>query len=181
MKRADKPMKKLLKSQKGMTLVELVVGMVMFAIAVGAIGSIMVPTLRVYAEANEFAESNNLVDTLANQILDDLSEATAVTPGTGTFTFSMDTRTVMYSLDTSGGDSDGILLRQATSATVTSASPMPVFTKDFYKRKSVSVLTLSGPSSNGVYQLTIGIERDDGSGTIPPRTYAVRPVAVPTT
>jgi prepilin-type N-terminal cleavage/methylation domain-containing protein len=172
-------MKKLLKSQKGMTLVELVVGMVMFAIAVGAIGAIMVPTLRVYAEANEYAESNNLLDTLANQILDDLSEATsddttpapsvAVDPDTNveTLTFHIDTRSVAYTIGADpalppGPERLTILLRNGT----------PVYTEEFYKGKNLAFT--ADTSKAPVYTLTLSIT----GGISISRPYSIRPVAV---
>jgi prepilin-type N-terminal cleavage/methylation domain-containing protein len=167
-------MKKLLKSQKGMTLIELVVGMVMFAIAVGAVGAILAPTLRVYAEANEYAESNNLLDTLANQILDDLSEATTAPTinAEGRLEFYIDTRKVTYWVDqTAGGANEGLLMRQYES-NEEDTDEKPVYTEPFYKGKSLAFAVDTDEAP--VYTLTLSIS----GGISISRTYAVRPVAV---
>ena len=68
-----KALVKAVKNKKGLTLMELIVGILMFSIISVAISMLLAPILSSYARANDFAEYNALLDNIANQIIDDIS------------------------------------------------------------------------------------------------------------
>jgi len=62
-------------SKKGMTLVEFIVGLLLFAIITTVVSAVFTPIFRVQLRARELAECNALLDNIANQMINDLSEA----------------------------------------------------------------------------------------------------------
>jgi prepilin-type N-terminal cleavage/methylation domain-containing protein len=69
---------KLLKSRKGVTLVELMVALLVFAILVMAVSAVFTPMLRTYYHAVDFAETNPLLDEIANALLADINQANSI-------------------------------------------------------------------------------------------------------
>jgi prepilin-type N-terminal cleavage/methylation domain-containing protein len=165
---------KILKSKKGMTLTELIAGMMLFAIITAAVSAVLAPMLRTYARANDLAELNTLLDNLANHIISDLSKATAI-GNVGTqniISITIDTDIVEYTVEHAGDDAGALLKR------VNGSAPTPVFVKDFYKNKSVSFL-VTPESSGSAYTLTVRIlDRDNSPIPMISRDYAVRPLAL---
>jgi prepilin-type N-terminal cleavage/methylation domain-containing protein len=172
-------MMKVLKNKKGITLVELMVGLLLLSIIVAAAGSTIAPMLKVYSKANEIAEWNTLLDNLANQMVSDLSEMTVPIedqPGAGAgpwsdnITFTAGFRTITYAVskDNPLWD-DGMLERNG----------ILVLPEDFYKRKIVSfILNDAGNHGEIAYMLTVRIEPSDGEGATISRDYAVRPLVL---
>ena len=72
---------KILKNKKGLTLIELIVGIVMFTIIALTVATSLTPTLFAFMSANDFAEYNALLDNIANQIVGDMMQATEPSPG----------------------------------------------------------------------------------------------------
>lgn len=162
---------KILESKNGMTLIELIVGMVLFVIVVTAVSTILVPMLKVYARANELAEYNTLLDNAANKIIGDLTNATALLKHLDVeneISITIDNPDdVQYSIDSNSG----VLLKNGT----------PVLSKDYYKNKSVSFSCRPVESdSETAYMLTVNIlsDRDGGNNVMISREYAVRPLAL---
>lgn len=159
-------MMKNLKEKKGMTLIELIVGMMMFAILTAAVSAVLVPMLRVYARANEFAECNTLLDNVANQIIKDLSNATKELDLSAdeTILITIELDEIIYTVD----NSNGVLLKNG----------IPVLSKSYYKNKSVNFSCVSISSSAGTaYMLTVIISSDE-NGEMIRRDYAVKPLAL---
>jgi type II secretory pathway pseudopilin PulG len=137
-------MMKIIKNKKGISLIEIIVGSLMFAIVAISASAAMAPMLRAYAAANEFAEHNTLINNVANQIISDLSRATGtpasltgetnevLTGGTG---LVIPTRTgdVTYTIGDAGDHHGVLLLRDAASGNV-----VPVFPRGYYRNKHVS-------------------------------------------
>lgn len=71
-------MKKILKGKGGMTLIELVVAMLLFSMIVLAVTTVFVPMLKSYNNATEFAETNTLLDNIANELIGAIDKASTV-------------------------------------------------------------------------------------------------------
>ena len=179
--------KKLLKSKKGFTLMELVVGLVIFGIISVSVAAALAPTLFAFMRANDFAEYNILLDNIANQIISDLSQATeepefdegSERPGASwnSVTITKLAAIVRYTIsDGSGDEPPGILMRE-----IGSSDPQPVFSEDFYKRKMVSfkLNTHNAVDEPPSYTLTIRLVNTAGDFEIE-REYAVRPLILHT-
>lgn len=167
-----------LKNKKGFTLVELIVGIIIFAIISLAVSMLLTPTLFAYMRANDFAEYNSLLDNIANQIISDLSQSTAPpnpVPATDAVTIITRTRNFNYIVN-----ADGVLQLEGVNV---AGNPefFDVFTADFYKRKRVSFTITADPAVPFVYLLTVTLTGDDGQGQGNQgfeisRDYAVRPI-----
>jgi len=195
---------KILKNKKGITLIELIVGIVMFGVITVAISTMLAPMLFSFMSANDFAEYNSLLDNLANQMINDLSQATEApvfVPSTASadgwaedetglpdgagLTIKTRNRIVRYRVNDAGvlqragvievfDDDDG--------RRVTEVVWFEVFDADIYKRKAVSfMLTLDDESDFTSYILTIRIASTHdvpsaGGNFELQRDYAVRPL-----
>jgi len=200
-------MRKILKSKKGMTLVELMAGMLVFVFITLAASVVVTPTLRAYMLANDLAESNALLDTLANQLTENLSRATERVSGaplvltgnpadTDEITFKMWPFVMTYFVATDGEQRGA--LHQTMRIIGSEAPPgpheivdLPVLDKVFYNRKSVEVelveiITCDPPCGDAdhpgcpiAYEITLTITRDhEDNSPMVSRTYAVRPIVL---
>ena len=156
---------KILKSKEGMTLTELIVGMVLFAIVAAAASAMLVPMLRIYTKANNLAECNTLLDNVANQIIGDLLESTKEPE------WDNDHPSITVTIDDPGDVlytiGDGVLLKNGE----------PVLKKNFYKGKSVSFICAREGTTDKSYRLTV-IITSDRDGEMIRRDYAVRPLVL---
>lgn len=157
---------KILKCKKGLTLTELLAGMLIFTIVALSVTAILSPSLRVYIKANELAECNTLLDNLANQIISDLSEAIVPLDLPDIDNELLITTDPSYDIIYTVS-SDGVLLKNGN----------PVLAKDFYKKKSVHFSCVSAESSEIAYTLTV-IIMSDKDGEMIRREYAVKPIAL---
>lgn len=172
-------MKKLLsilKLKKGMTMIELVVGMLIFAVIASSVAAVLVPTLNAYMKANELAEVNTLLDNLSEEMLSDIARATAVSvddvAGNGKITIITGIGNIDYYVDT------GVLCRAG------GAGDVPVLEKRYYKGKSVAIDYLGQDGITEVdtadeiktpFYIRLTISSDKG-GSIASRRYAANPV-----
>jgi len=172
-------MNKLMKTKKGFTLIEVVIGLVIFGIISVAAAAVLAPSLFAFMRANDFAEYNNLLDNLANQIISDLSQSTE-TPvfieddWDSDVSITQNTRVINYTVADAGDlRNTMILFRQ-----VGNAEPSPVFSEDFYKRKNVSFkIETNETEAAVVYLLTVRLQSQSGNLDIE-REYAVRPLVL---
>jgi len=163
--------KKLLKTKKGFTLIELIVGLVIFGIISVAVSALLAPTLFAFMRANDFAEYNILLDNIANQIISDLSQSTdepeftegTELPGTAWNRVTITTQATRVRYTVAGG----VLFREVNG------EPFEVFSEEFYRRKLVS-FKLNTFDENA-YILTVRLDHADGNFEIQ-REYAVRPL-----
>lgn len=169
-------MRKILKSRKGMTLIELTIGLVVFSIIILAVSATLTPTLRAYYNATELAEVNNLLDSLSAELLSDAAGAktnfagnsnlsVSGSPGAQTLTIGP----VSYSVDASG-----VLQRRGSDGI-----DRPVLDAGFYKNKQLTVdYTLDEiPGSPVTLTVRMTLTRTGGS-LLAARDYTVVPIGL---
>jgi len=176
-----KKLLKLIKNRRGATLVELMVGMIIAAIVMGAASTIMAPMLRVFMHAGELSETNKLLDTVAALIIDDINRAETPTSINGNvITITTNVEVFEYYID----PTDNILMRRTVDRDTGNPVPntnFPVFAEDFYRHKGLGV-TYNTPNVdvsnniNGPFEFTLTIIGRDGPMTS--RTYAVNPMGL---
>ena len=177
-------MSNILKSKKGLTLVEVVIGMLVLSLIILMAGSTLAPMMRFQRRTNELAEQNFLLDNLANHIVYDLSMTMeepvlttppAITPGVGTLTIPVE--------DLSGGDiiyriaANGIIMRQQSTDDAGEPINNPLLPPEFYRGLGAESLALVGENTGGgiIYRLTLRLTNDNTTFV---RTYAIRPLAL---
>jgi len=161
---------KILKCKKGLTLTELIMSILIFTIITGTVSAVLGPLLRTYMRANELAELNTLLDTIANRLITDISDATVpVGHGPNSCSISIGSNVIIYTVGT-GDDDDGVLLKS-----VNDSVPTPILSKIYYDGKSVRFNLTGGP---GVYMLNIEIFSDRDGRVMIDRDYAIRPLVL---
>jgi len=173
--------KKLLKSKKGFTLMELVVGLVIFAIISVAVSASLAPTLFAFMSANDFAEYNILMDSIANQIINDLSQSTEPPgfdeagdwpEGWNNVSITKSASRVRYTIENTAAGRGMLLIE-------TGGNPALVFPEEFYKRKTVAfkleAIDTDPDDPMVAYNLTVRMESLNGDFLVE-RVYAVRPL-----
>jgi len=168
------------KNNKGLTLIELVVGLIIFGIISVAISMILAPTLFAYMRANDFAEYNALLDNVANHMINDISQITDIIDenelgswidgdtNTGVITLLQSTQIIQYTVN-----ENGALIKDH-----------PVFSEDFYKSKKLSVridYSDTNTATNDIaYILTIRLTEDNTMSNLfqIEREYAVKPLII---
>lgn len=162
---------KLLKNKKGITMIEMVVGMLVFSIIAISVTTILVPVLNAYSKANDLAEINTLLGNLSAEILDDLARSTSATVSdSGTkLTITTNANTIVYDIDAATGETDGFLCRNGIA----------VLHEGFYKNKTVSVeycdsdgATLSDGDVPAKFYVRLTLTSSEGT-TMASRDYAV--------
>ena len=161
-----------MRNKKGVTLLEIVVGLMIMSVLAVTAASLVMPVMRVYVNANELAEYNALLDNVANKMVRDLSLAAITEPqGLGTaddITITTNTGILHYTISNgSGGNEAGVLLRNNT----------PVFSKLHYRNKSVSFVVTAPVPNERAYILSLTVSSDDSTTSIN-REYAVRPLTL---
>jgi len=172
-------MRKLLKSKKGVTIMEVVVGSLLFGMVALTLTAAISPLMMAYRRANDLAEFNQVLDAIGNRITSEVSQASSITyaAGTGRLTLSVSApNDVIFEFV------DGQLIRsQLVSGVYVS---IPVYHNDFYQGKDLSFVgvTIPSPIPNANPNITINLEvssRAGGfarSGATITREYAVRPL-----
>lgn len=150
-------MRKLLKSKKGMSLIEILVGSLLFGIVAMTVTAVLAPMLMAMSRANDFAEYNTLLDNAGNQIVSDMAGASEV-KSNNPLEFTVQGKDVEYTAP------EGILLR----------NNIPVLPEEFYRGKTIA-FTVNGTSPNFMIEVTVGPSGRWGSiGAEISRDYAVR-------
>ena len=164
-------MRKSIRSTAGMTLIELMIGLVVFAIVSTAASAIMLPILNAYVNANELAEINTLMDNLSAELLSDLADATAVQyrASDGALVIESGVRpTTTYTVD-----GNGRIMRNGNS----------LFDELFYRRKTVSLeySETSPVTTNHTFTTQVVVRISlfgQGGQQLGQREYAVRPLGL---
>ena len=159
-------MRRLTGCKRGLTLMEILVGGMLFGMIVLTVSAVLAPMMRSARIANDFAEFSHILDSVANTITSEMSQSVISVAGTGTNSVTMiqDSATIVLSID------NGTLQRSVNTAPAT-----PVFPLNFYRGKTIEfVVTGTAPD----YTVTVTIASDGAIGTaaIRERTYAVRPL-----
>jgi hypothetical protein len=194
-------MKKLLKSRKGITLVELVVALLVFSILVMSVAAVFAPMLRTYYHAVDFAETNPLLDEISNILLTDINQANSVKIVRDTVTLRETLTltikragfveyTVLYDFQPIVGSSSTLtfLHRKVSGGANGTSEPVPVFDPDYYRGiftqgKSVNVTYVFTDEDDDGYvdagtsfSLNIAVQGTGGQKTS--RTYAANPLCI---
>jgi len=154
-------------NNKGFTLIELIVSMAVLSIIMVAVTAVFLPMLQTFERANNLAEANTLLDNLSALIMDNMVNATDITPGQGSFTVTTSYYIRYYS------DADGVLQLCAPGYNG------PVLQKDFYKYKAgntVFKIAADCNASDGVVTVTLTLTSDFGLTIV--RDYTARPVGL---
>jgi len=150
-------MLKILKRKKGMSLIEILVGSLMFGLVAITVTSVMAPMMLAFSRANDLAEYSMLLDNVGNQIASELAQASKVT-SVNPLEVETHMGEVVYSIN------DGSLERNG----------VPVFAPEFYKGKIVN-FTVETDSSGYIIVVEVGPSNRWGSiGATLERSYAVR-------
>ena len=166
-----------------MTLTEILVGSIMFAIFAIAISTILSPMVLSFMRANDFAEYNAILDSVGNQISSDLVKASAaptdatalqvpigLIPVNNAFRIPIQTSDdIEYTVHAV----NGTLLRNGNE----------VFSEGFYKGKEVDFTVALHPLVPNSYIIVVTIRVPEGatnrfglSGADLEREFVVRPV-----
>ena len=184
---------KILKNKKGLTLIELIVGILMFIIIAIVVSTSLAPILFSYVRANDFAEYNTLLDNIANQIIGDMAQSTEepkftsgwVVDNTGRLTITTKSRIVTYTVENTLADVGGVLQVGGVTAGVDEDDDpiilddfRDVFSADFYKNKVISFRVDKDTGPLIAYILTVRLRENSTLGNIfeIEREYAVRPI-----
>lgn len=170
-----KRIKRLFKNKKGMSLVEIIVGSLMFAMVAMTVASMFAPFMMAFARANDIAEYNTLLDAVGNRIASDLVRSSAAPGSLGAVdhvVLTIDSPDdVTYTTDLSEGNIGGSLLRNGHA----------VFPPGFYKGKIATFVVNADPGSGG-YIITVTVETSPNSNrfatsaAVVTRDFAVMPL-----
>jgi len=159
----------IIKSKCGMTLMEVLVGGILFALVAATATAVLAPMMLAQSRANDFAEFNTLLDNLGNKIISDISQAEDVNFSGGTgdvngiLSLTINSEEIIYIINT-----DGILERNGVF----------VFHPDFYRGKTISFIVHTDTEPNYIVEVTVH-PSGGGIGTTAAeitRSYAVRPL-----
>lgn len=144
-------------------MTELLIALAIFAIVAGGATVTLYTTLNVFDRSNELSECNTLLNTVANQIIDDLSSATAKPATTdGKLKIVKSSSIVEYWV------TDGVLMRNGFA----------MLDEAYYKNKKVSfTLDETDDADNTYYTVTITITSSANSMAAS-RAYTVRPLCL---
>ena len=172
---------KILKSKTGLTLVELIIGMMVLSIIITMTFALVVPMMQFQRRVNLLAEQNAILDNLANQIIYDISMAMpdeeekipTQNPDTGEiriFLGGQSGNEVIYTVRTDITSGLNMIFRQ----TANKADPEPLLPGLFHSGLDVVSVNLE-QIGNVVYELTIELANVN---TRFERTYTVRPLGL---
>ena len=151
---------------RGITLVELLVGLVVFSIVAIAVLTVMVSSLGAYIRARDLSEINTLMDSLSALVMDDVISATELAPGLSENEFTITTvYEIKYFIDPPD-EPGGVLMRNDAE----------VLAAEFYSAISLDAITLFFDEDEGVVTLTLTVTPGWGAKHI--REYTARPVAL---
>jgi len=164
-------MKKRLFNKKGVTLIEMIVSVFVLSIILVAITTMFIPVLQTYARANNLAEANTLLDNISLLIMEDVANATSVTPGPADPDIVLPDET-LFTIKTSYyieyyTNASGILCRR------TGVFDAPLLPADFYKKNRV---TAACTIDSSLVTITLTLYAADGWEH--ERSYSARPVGL---
>ena len=192
-----KLIRKIMNNKKGLTLMELIVGLLMFSIIAVAVSMSLAPTLFAYMSANDFAEYNALLDNLANNITSELSQATSVETFNNNvwminnadvndllfLEFETNSRVVRFAVRNGVLRQEGLAREPDGLGGFTSVPRyFDVFSSDFYKNKEVAFrLTADDPTAPTSFTLSVRLTStapiaSTGQGFEIERDYTIRPL-----
>jgi prepilin-type N-terminal cleavage/methylation domain-containing protein len=165
-------MNRLKPNKYGFSLIEFIVGLIIFAIVSSGATAIFLQMSNVQREAIEFSEYNTLIDDTANYIVNDLLNATeSINPETGEnlITIKTSSEVVEYSVV------DGSLYR----------NNQPVISVEHYKGKHIAfayatdikIDQANSSIQSTIYNITITLREYDDALLLD-REYSVKPMVL---
>lgn len=201
-------MYKKLKSTKGLTLIELIVGMLMFAIIVTTVTMMMAPTMNLFSRTTDLAERNALLDNIANMIINDMETATrelqteSINNYTEFAAIDADTYMTIWAMGNaapvglrtaqpviSSDDNEIIIIHNLNNRVVYSINNnenvllrdgRQVLSQDYHRNMSVSYTLERRPGEGAAYNLTLTLSSmvEGRENDTVQRVYAVKPLAI---
>jgi len=168
-------LKKLLKNKIGMTLMEIMVGSMLFGLVAMTVTAALAPMMLAFNRANDFAEYNLVMDTVANRLTSEIAQASSID-----ISNSAELKVVTSIGEIRYHVNNGQLWQIFKSGPVGTTSPgIEVFPDDFYKGKQISFTVTHEPpispeTTSQNYTVTIDISSTGPSGATATRTYAAR-------
>jgi len=159
---------RVLKSTRGLSLMELLVAGLMFAILAATVIMVISPIMMAFSRANSLAEYNTVLDSVGNVIVSDFASVRSISSsGVDVLVFSTDSGSVEFSVV------NGFLHRRFGTA----APSAPVFPAGFYDGKTIS-FDVSGDELSGFeIAVTVIPSGRPGSATAEiTRNFAIRPL-----
>ncbi|MCL2249382.1 MAG: hypothetical protein FWC13_08930 [Oscillospiraceae bacterium] len=160
-----------LKSDKGLSLMEILVAGLMFAILASTVIMVISPMMLAYSRANSLAEYNTILDSVGNTIISQLSGAVSEdsidfdNSGDGSLVFTSALEEITFSVN-----DDGHLLRNGNL----------VFPGEFYGGKQISFEVFEvNVNQSPAFQVEVTIFPSGGPGGATAeiyRTYTVLPL-----
>ena len=162
-------MRSMLKSKKGMTLMEIIIGAMLFGMVVMTVSAVLAPLMMAARRANDFAEYNQILDSIGNRIVSEMAQSEITATGTNTVTMTRDDGATEIEFSVAGAGASGVLQRALDGNTAA-----PVFPGNFYRGKTIS-FEVNGTAPDFTVDVTVHADGVIGRAEIV-RTYAVRPL-----
>ena len=153
-------MRKVLKNKKGMTLIEILIGSLLFAIVTATATAVLAPMMQAFSRANDLAEYNILLDNVGNKLVSEISQASEI-KSEDPLRLVIQGNIIEYTVHNGSLERNGL----------------PVFPQGFYEGKSIG-FQITADAPDVIIAVTV-FPSDEGRGvsaaTIT-RTYAVKPL-----
>ena len=176
-------------NNKGMTLIELLVGLFVFSVIAVAVLTVLVSSLGAYMRARDYAEVNTLMDNLSALVMDEISGMTPNPPlaeseppdeKDGDVRTIFTTRYIVYSIHEADPphDTRRILMweREVDDGSGTRVRA-PVLESNFYRTISLDDAEIDVDEDKGIVTLTLTVTPGN-RGTPITRSYTARPVGL---
>lgn len=160
-------LRKHLKNKKGVSLMEILVASLIFAMITVAVTAILTPMVMAFVRANEFAEVNSLLDNVGNAIISDMSLAVDDIEINSDDDISILTRNGIISYTISD---DGFLMVESGNL-----DPRLVFPREFYGNMTISFEVSRYDPGMASYTLVVTVTQSD-SITYISREFIIRPL-----
>jgi len=165
--------KKALKSKKGISLMEILVGSMLFGLVVMTVASVISPMIMAFRRANDLAEYNLILDNVGNLLTSEMAQASDITGDLNTLVMTIETQPTIVSYSVQ----DGMLMRSLNIDDII-ISESHVFPPGFYRSQSISFTINGSNSPKYIVEVTV---RSQGRATIGgeiSRDYAVNPIMI---
>ncbi len=131
-----KSLRNLLNNEKGLTLIEVLVGIIIFSILIMGVSAVLVPTLNTYVKAKEMAELTTLMNSASAEVVEDLSQSRGKAKLDGSYAKSTGSA-MQISIDgiIEYKTEDGVLLRSFDGVNFSK-----VFDEKYYKGKEIEMI-----------------------------------------
>ena len=154
-----------LKNKKGVSLMEIIVASLIFAMITAAVAALLTPMVMAFVRANEFAEVNSLLDNVGNAIISDMSLAVddiEIAEDSDDITIPVRNGTIRYTVN------DGFLVVESGNL------ERLVFPEEFYGNKTISFELSRYNPERASYTLVVTVMQPDFTEVT--RNFTVRPL-----